>query len=182
MTEDTENRSPIKLALVLAVALFGMVLVLNLLGSPEVRISLEQFQRLTKEGAVEWIKITPAGWYCGLDRVRRIANHHGEFTTRQVLVPGQAEPGAGLLSEWRSAGIDLEYSRDPVAPDSGWGGMILVGGLLALGIWYLWQQVRKHRREGSPRQKLQELERDLQAGKVSQEEYAQRAEALWAEM
>jgi len=180
--EDTENRSPIKLALVLALALFGMVVALNLLGSPEIRISAEQFRQLKHEGAIEKITISPSGWHCGLGRVRRIADSHGEFVTQQVLLADQPEPTAAQLSEWRAAGIAIEYNLEPVAQSSGWGGMALISGLLGLGIWYLWQQVRRHRREGSPRQKLQELERELREGRLSQEEYAKKAEALWAEM
>lgn len=178
-------RSPVKFALVLAAALLGTVAILNLLGSSEVLVSVDQFQQLRQGGAVERVRVTPSGWHADLRRPCRINSSSGEFLARQILVAGQGRPKPAQLDEWRTAGIAVDFGQDPLAQSSGWRGWsggVLVSGLLGLGVWHLWNQVRRHRREGSPRQRLEELERDFKQGKLTQEEYTQRAEALWAEM
>ncbi len=181
--EDEEKAEGLSLrfALLLALGLLATVIALNLLGSPEVPASAEQFQRLRKEGAVATVKIAPGGWHAELKRPSRIDNGGGEFITRQVVVAGQGEPDAATMSEWRRAGVLVEHIEEP-APQAGWVGGILVCGLLGLGLWHLWQQMQRHRREGSPRQHLETLEKEFKEGRVSKEDFDRRAEALMAEM
>lgn len=171
----------LKFALLLAVGLLGMVLLLNLLGSPEVPVGVEQFKRLEKEGLVEAVQISPGGWHVDLKRPCRIDNGGGEFITRQVVLNGQGEPPNSLLADWRRKGIAVNHIPEP-AHQAGWVGGVLVSGLLGLGLWHLWHQMQRHRREGSPRQHLEDLDKDLKAGKITQEEYQQRVEAIMAEM
>lgn len=179
--EEKAEGLSLRFALLLALGLLATVIVLNLLGSPEVPTTAEQFQRLMKERAVATVKIAPGGWHAELKRPSRIDNGGGEFITRQVVVPGQGEPDASTMAEWRKAGLQVEYIAEP-APQAGWVGGLLVSGLLGLGLWHLWQQMQRHRREGSPRQHLETLEKEFKAGRVSQEDFDRRAEALMAEM
>lgn len=172
---------PLKFALMLALGLLGTVLLLNLLGSPEVPVGIEQFQRLEKEGVVEAVRVSPGGWHVELKRPCRIENGGGEFITKQVVINGQAEPAHAVLSAWRKKGIAVERIAEPVK-QAGWMGGVLVCGLLGLGLWHLWQQMQRHRREGSPRQHLEELEKDFKEGKITKEEFERRAELIMAEM
>jgi hypothetical protein len=171
----------LKFALLLALGLLGMVLLLNLLGSSEVPVEVEQLQRLDKEGVIEAVRISPDNWHVDLKRPCRIDRGGGEFITRQVVCSGQGEPARVLLASLRRRGVPVDYIAEP-AQQAGWMGGVLVSGLLALGLWHLWQQMQRHRREGSPRQHLEALEQEFKAGKISQEEYQKRAEALMAEM
>ena len=175
------ERLSLKVAVLLALGLLGTVVILNLLGSPEIPISNEQFLRLQKDRVIQTLKIAPGGWHIQLTRPCRIDNGGGEFITKQVLVGNQGEPTGEMLERWRSQGVVVERIADP-PQKSGWAGGVLVGGLLSLGLWHLWQQMQRHRREGSPRQHLEELERELKAGKINQEDFQRRAEALMAEM
>lgn len=172
---------PLRFALLLALGLLATVILLNLLGSSEVPIGLEQFQRLGKEGAVSVVKIAPGGWHADLKRPSRIDNGGGEFVTRQVVLAGQGEPDAATLGEWRRTGVKVEHIAEP-PPPAGWVGGVLVSALLGLGLWHLWQQMQRHRREGSPRQHLEELEKEFKEGRLTQEEFERRAEGLMAEM
>ena len=178
--EEGEGIS-LKFALLLALGLLAAVIVLNLLGSPEVPVALEQFQRLSREGAVAVVRIAPGGWHVELKRPSRIDNSGGEFITRQVGVAGQGEPDAPTMEGWRKAGLKVEHIEEP-PQGAGWVGGVLVSALLGLGLWHLWQQMQRHRREGSPRQHLEVLEKEFKEGKIGQEEFQRRAEALMAEM
>ena len=53
--------------------------------------------------------------------------------------------------------------------------LLLTLGLLGAGTWYLFAQARHNRRYGSPRQQLQELETAYREGRLSREEFEQRA-------
>jgi uncharacterized membrane protein len=179
--KDEGEGISLKFALWLALGLVSMVLVLNLLGSPEVPVGIEHFRRLEKDGVIAAVKISPAGWHVELKRPSRIENSGGEFITKQVVVRGQAEPSGGVVSGWEPKGIAVEYIAEPVR-QAGWVGGVLVAGLLGLGLWHLWQQMQRHRREGSPRQHLEKLEQEFKEGKISQEEFQKRAELIMAEM
>lgn len=172
---------PRKFALMLALGMLSTVLLLNLLGSPEVPVGIEHFQRLEKGGVVEVVKVSPGGWHVELKRPCRIENGGGEFITRQVVIKGQAEPASAVLAAWHKVGISVEYIPEPTQ-QAGWVGGVLVCGLLGLGLWHLWQQMQRHRREGSPRQHLEMLEKDLKDGKITEAEFQNRAEMIMAEM
>lgn len=178
--EEGEGIS-LKFALLLSLGLLATVVVLNMLGSPEVPVSVEQFQKLSKDGVIEGVKIAPGGWHAQLKRPCRIDNGGGEFITRQVVVNGQGEPGRSEVNAWKDAGMAVEHISEP-PQQAGWMGGALVGGLLGLGLWHLWRQMQRHRREGSPRQHLENLEKEFKEGRISQEEFQRRAEILMAEM
>ncbi|MBM3280513.1 MAG: hypothetical protein FJY95_20910 [Candidatus Handelsmanbacteria bacterium] len=171
----------LRFAILLAVGLVVLVMALNQVGSTEVPIGLEHLKRLDAEDLVQSVEIAPGGWHVTLRRPSRIDNGSGELITRQVVVREQGEPGAEQARGWRSRGVRVERISEP-EPENGWLGGVLVSGLLGLGVWHLWQQMQKHRREGSPRQHLERLEQEFKDGKITQEEYQLRAELIMAEM
>ncbi|MEW6756260.1 MAG: hypothetical protein AB1505_35595, partial [Candidatus Latescibacterota bacterium] len=80
-------------------------------------------------------------------------------------------------------GVSVARAR----PEDGQGrhraGLALVGGLLAVGVWHLWSQIRLDPRgRSSPRYSLHQLEEDLKAGRIAPEEYRRQAEAISAEL
>lgn len=180
-SSDEGEGISLKFALLLALGLLSMVLLLNLLGTPEVPVGVEHLQRLGKDGVVGTVKISPGGWHVELKRPCRIDNGGGEFITRQVVVNGQGEPERAMLVEWEKKGIVVEHVAEPVQ-QAGWVGGVLVCGLLGMGLWHLWQQMQRHRRDGSPRQHLELLEKELKEGRITQEEFHKRAEMIMAEM
>ncbi len=178
--EEGEGIS-LRFAVALAIGLLVMVLALNFLGSPEVPVSPEYLRRLDKEDLVASVQIAPGGWHIALRRPTRVDNGGGELITQQLVVKGQGEPNAETSRGWRARGVRVEYIEEP-PQQSGWVGGLLVSALLGLGLWHLWHQMQRHRREGSPRQHLEQLEKDLKEGKISQEEFQRRAELIMAEM
>jgi hypothetical protein len=55
--------------------------------------------------------------------------------------------------------------------------------LLGIGLWHGWSQIQQDfKGEGSPRRRLQELDNDLKAGRITEEEFKDRAERIWPEL
>ena len=178
---DQSERLSLRFAVFLAAGLLVTVVALNLLGTPEIPISEDQLQRLQKDKAIERLKIAPGGWHIQFSRPCRIENGGGEFISKQAVLSGAGEPDAAHVAAWRAQGIALEWVDDP--PErAGWAGGVLVAGLLGLGIWHLVQQMQRHRREGSPRQHLDALEKEYKEGRMSQADFQRRAEELMAQM
>jgi type VI protein secretion system component VasK len=98
-----------------------------------------------------------------------------------VLDGAQVE---AAVDRWRAAGVlvvagetggDQRWARDLA-----W--TAIVGGLLLFGVYHLVQQARLHRREGSPRERLAEAQAELEAGRISREEFERRAAEITPEL
>ena len=175
--------SPVKFSLALAGALLAVVIGLNFVQSSEVPVSADQFQQFIQEGVVKNIKITQFGLSCFLQKPVRLESEGREFFSQHVILLGESEVPPEQVSLWRGKGIVVEYSDDKGTASREWAGIGLVVFLLGLGVWHLWSQIQKDRKGiGSPRRRLQELEKEFREGKISLEDYQKIREALWAEM
>ncbi|MEW6754900.1 MAG: hypothetical protein AB1505_28545, partial [Candidatus Latescibacterota bacterium] len=139
-------RSPALLAVAFALFLWGLVLFLNWLGPSEVPVTEEQFRRLEARGAITAIAVGDDGLHCRLGQRVRVANVGGDMATEQVFLPLRSGVSEARLQAWRAAGVSVARAR----PEDGQGrhraGLALVGGLLAVGVWHLWSQIRLDRR------------------------------------
>ena len=175
--------SPIKFSLALAGALLFVVIGLNFVKSPEVPVSPEQFQRLSLKGLIVQIKITQTGLSCRLEENVRLEYEGREVFSQDIILLGKQEVPPEQVSRWRAEGIAVEYDDETGTSSREWVGIGLVGSLLGLGLWHLWSQIQKDRKgDGSPRRRLQTLEKEFREGKISLEDYEQAREAIWAEM
>jgi hypothetical protein len=176
-------RSPVLLALALAGFLWGLVLFLSWIGPSEVPITDEQFRRLEANGMLAAIAVGEDGLRCRLRQRVRIASSGQDVPSEHVFLLTQGGVAEERLQAWGAAGISVTRARPEEGSWRNAAGLALVGGLLAVGVWHLWSQVRADRRAGSsPRQRLQRLEEDYKAGRLSPEEYRRQLEAISAEL
>ena len=175
-------KSPAIFASLLGLFLWGIVLVLNWIGSSEVPVSVEQFRELQSERLLTHIEVTPLGLHGKLAKRVRVLSEGRELVTEQVFLKvGEGEVSENLES-WNGSGVIIDY-REEAQWSGEWGGILLVVVLLGIGVWHLWSQIQMDRTGiGSPRRRLQQLEDDLKAGKIEEEEYKKSAEVIWAEM
>ena len=166
----------------LASAIAVVVIALNLAGSDEASIQLEQFERLVDEDHVEGIAVSGEILHVRLRRAVRLAELQSGSVTDRVSVRLSTAPGASRLNAWHQRGIEVgqceatasEPSREIVFA-------AVIGILLAAGTWYLVARARADRRNG-PRQRLQDAEAEFRAGRLSSEEYRERVDAISLEL
>ena len=104
-----------------------------------------------------------------------------EMKADRLILPGRHDVSPEQVSYWESRGIEVEF--DDSKPTRNWGGIILVGLLLTLGLWHVASQIYKDKKGiGAPRRRLKELEKEFRDGRISLEDYEKAREAIWAEM
>ena len=163
-------------AFCLTLFLFAVVLLLNLLGPAAVPISGEQFDRLREAGLIESLILYSYGSEWQLKRTVRVKGREGEQITQRVSV---VEEGGGRIDAWREGGGRVLQEEG----EGQWQGVLFIILLVGIGGWYLWSQIQLDRKgPGSPRRRLQALEDDHKAGRISDEEFKQRAEQVWPEL
>ena len=178
-----EGGAPVKFSLVLAGALLAIVFGLNFLKSPEIPIEYEKFKRLNEEDLIKQIKITPFGLSCRLSHPVQLTHEDRELSADRIFLLGEYDIPPEHVSYWRSQGILVEYEDSTDLGGREWAGIGLVGFLFILGIWHIWGQIQNDRKGiGSPRRRLQQLEKEFKEGKIGLEDYEKAKEAIWAEL
>ena len=173
-------KSPARFAVILGLLLWGIVLMLNWLGSSEVPVSAEQFRELERENLLTHIEVTPLGVHGKLAKRVRVLSEGRELVTEEVFLKKEEGEVSDELGIWNGSGV--VYREETSGPGE-WGGILLVVALLGIGGWHLWSQVQMDRHGiGSPRRRLQQLDDDFKAGKIEEEEYRKSSEEIWAEM
>ena len=164
-------------ALGLSLFLFAVVLLLNLLGPVAVPVSVDQFDRLREADLVESLVIYPHGAEWQLKRAVRVQGREGDQMTQRIALMGEVE--GGRIAAWRDAGKTVLQEEG----NGEWQGALFVILLVGVGGWYLWSQIQLDLNgPGSPRRRLQALDDDRKAGKISEEEFKRRSEQLWPEL
>ena len=184
LQRENWKQSPAVFAGVLAVALWGIVILLNWLGSAEIPIGEEQFQQLREQDFIDRIQVGSDGIHAWLRQPVQIESGGGRYLTEEIFLPRNGGVERTEIENWRSRGMEVSVVNAGRGDGfQGVGGVLLVVGLLGIGLWHLWSQVQKDRRGiGSPRRRLQKLDEELKDGKITPEEYRQSAELIWAEM
>ena len=175
--------APVKFSIALAGALLAIVFGLNFLRSPEIPIEYIKFKKLYDDGLIEHIQITPFGLSCRLSQVVKLMHDDRELEVDRIVLLGGHDIPPEYVANWRFAGISVDYEDSTDIGWREWVGIALLGLLFLLGIWHIWSQIQKDRKGiGSPRRRLQELEKEFKEGKISLEDYEKAKEKIWAEL
>ncbi len=184
-TDQTANPAPSRRApstwwlAIGLVLLVGAVLVgLNLLDPLLVRVNGEQFEALVEGGAVLEIRVRGSTVEGVLTRPVRLVSEREAVSAVQIEWGG--EPGQGEISRWEQGGARVVMLPGSPRRDGPWAAAVAF--LLAGGVWHLVAQARRHRRSGSPRERLKEAERQFRAGELTQEQYDHLVAELTIEM
>jgi hypothetical protein len=176
--------SPTKLAATLGAGLLALVVVLSLLAPSEYSIDLERLKDLVADGKVASIQVSNVSIAARLTEPVVLEIGGQRHRTQSVIVSGDIGSDEKLtIEQWEATGLSVVSVGSP--PDHGlqeglWVGFVTL--LLLFGLYHLVTQAQKHRRDGSPRQHLDEARADLDAGRISAEEYERRASAISIEM
>ena len=78
------------------------------------------------------------------------------------------------LARWRASGVTVALGSESGRwlRELAW--LAVVGGLLLFGLYNLVQQARRHRREGSPRERIAQARKDLEEGRLTRDEFERR--------
>jgi len=166
------------LAGLLILVVVAVLVVLNLLEAPATAVSREQFDALLERGVVAEVWI-------GAGRLEARLTGPVRFRGERQLVDRvvaelKVRPSDDEVGRWRAAGARLSAEPPKRQPDWPWGGAVAL--LLAGGIWHLVAQARRHRRLGSPRQRLEEADRQYRDGELSRDQYEQLVSELTAQL
>ena len=178
--EDELTISPATLALILASALMAVVMLLNALGSDATPVDESRFGELVRNGSVAHITVEgPRNIVCDLHEPVSVPELRRQSVAR-VSVELSQPLGAEERLSWREFGISV-VDGEPNGHGR-WLWRALVVAILCLGIWHLVAQARTNLRLGSPRQRLEEVERQFEEGGLSREEYSRRVEEISAHL
>ena len=176
--------SATRLAVTLGAGLLALVVLLSLLAPPEIPIDLDRLESLVEEGRVASIEVSDVSLVARLREPVLLDLGGQRRRSEVVIVTGIVDAdGQEAIRRWGEAGLSIASVEAP--PERGlqeaaWVGFVSL--LLLFGVFHLVAQARTHRRDGSPRQRLDQARADLDAGRISDEEYERQASAISIEM
>ena len=181
---EVQQISPTRLALILGAGLLVLVIVLSLLAPAELPIPLDRLETLVADGVVESIEVTEGSIVARFRGPVLLEVAGQRYRTEAAIIAGIVDvEKQNAIDRWREAGIAVEAADEPPGRglrEAAWIAFVVL--LLLLGVYHLVMQARAHRRDGSPRQRLDEALADRDAGRISAEEYERRASAISIEM
>ena len=173
---DKPSSPPTYFALALASFLLAIVLLFNMLGPMAVPVTKEQFDQIREADLIEHLIEKPRGFAWQLKRAVRVQGPNGATQAKRIAL---AEPDPVVAADWRQKGGAVRQEQE----DSWWSGVVFIAFLLGVGGWHIWSQIRLDLKGGGgPRRRLRDLETALKQGKITQAEFRQQAERLWAEL
>ena len=171
-----KSSPPTYFALGLASFLLAIVLLFNMLSPMIVPVTREQFDQIRKADLIEYLIVQPRGFTWQLKRAVRVQGTNGAALAKRIAL---AEPDPAVAADWRQKGGAVRHEQDT----SWWVGAVFMALLLGVGGWHIWSQIRLDLKGGGgPRRRLRDLETALKQGKITQAEFRQQAERLWAEL
>ena len=180
---EEKQVSATRLAVTLGAGLLALVVMLSLLAPPESSIDLSRLEDLVADGRVASIEVSDV-IVAHLQEPVILDMGGQRRRTETVIVTGIIDADRGeVIRRWREAGLSVVAVVAPPQrglQEAAWGGFVSL--LLLFGVYHLVTQARTHRREGSPRQRLDQVRADLDAGRISDEEYERQAAEISIEM
>lgn len=179
----TPAPSPTALALMLALGLLGLLLVLSLLAPSETAIGPEKMEELVSQALVERVEVIDGRLIGRLRQPVVIEEAGHRAVTRDVILPLPDEEAViEALARWRDSGVTVALGAESRRwlREVAW--LAVVGGLLLFGLYNLVQQARRHRREGSPRERLARARQELEEGRLTQDEFERRVSEIAPEL
>lgn len=177
------NPSPAGLAVMLAAGLLGLLLLLSALAPSETAIGPERMEELVSRAMVERVEVIDGRLIGRLRRPVVIEESGHRALTSDVILP--MPDGAAVvedLARWRASGVTVALGSGGRRwlRELAW--LAVVGGLLLFGLYNLVQQARRHRREGSPRERIARARKDLEEGRLTRDEYERRVSEIAPEL
>ncbi len=179
----TPEPSPTALALMLALGLISLLLLLSLLAPSETAIRPERLEELVSQEMVERVEVVEGRLIGRLRQPVVIEAEGHQSLAKDVIAPMPDESELiEVFARWRASGVAVSVGSDRGRwlRESAW--MAAIGGLLLFGLYNLVQQARTHRRVGSPRERLARARKDLEEGRLTQEEYERRVSEIAPEL
>ena len=140
-------------------------------------------EEFVSQGMVERVEVVE-GRLIGRLRQRVVIEEAGQrVLTKDVILPMPDEKVlVESLARWRTSGVTVSMGADRRRwlREAAW--LAVVGGLLLFGLYNLVQQARRHRREGSPRERLARARQDLEEGRLTQAEFERRVSEISPEL
>ncbi len=181
---EEKQVSATRLAVTLGAGLLALVVMLSLLAPPELSIDLSRLEDLVADGRVASIEVSDVSIVAHLQEPVILDMGGQRRRTETVIVTGIIDADRGeVIRRWREAGLSVVAVVAPPQrglQEAAWVGFVSL--LLLFGVYHLVTQARTHRREGSPRQRLDQVRADLDAGRISDEEYERQASEISIEM
>ena len=163
-------------ALGLAFFLLAVVLVLNQIEPAAVPVDKEQFKKVKDRDLILYLELYPEGADWQLKEAIRIRGQNDQDPTTRITLSG---PDSLEIKAWRDQQGEIREGK----ASPWWKGFFFIAILIGVGLWHIWTQIQLDRKgKGSPRRRLRELEEELKQSKITEEEYRNRAEKLWAEL
>jgi hypothetical protein len=162
-----------KFAIVLAAALWGIVLVINWFGPGESLASVEQVELLESADQIKWVSRYPDKLVVNLRTVLYLRIEGRNIYTDVVYVPRDM---ASMAFERRV--IERKQASQELERPTSWVGEFTILFFIVIGFIFLGYQIRQDRRFGSPRRQIAELDAAYRAGEVEEGIYREQLEDL----
>ena len=180
---EEKQVSATRLAVTLGAGLLALIVMLSLLAPPELSIDLSRLEDLVADGRVASIEVSDV-IVAHLQEPVILDMGGQRRRTETVIVTGIIDADRlEVIRRWREAGLSVVAVVAPPQrglQEAAWVGFVSL--LLLFGVYHLVTQARTHRHEGSPRQRLDQVRADLDAGRISGEEYERQASEISIEM
>lgn len=176
--------SATRLALLLGGGIVLMLSLLSFLAPLGTPVPVSELERLSEAGQISSIDVGTTAVVVYLKQAQAVQEADGGRPAYTEIVRVFADQvAAGRLEEWTAQGIAVRSnSRTTDGALGPYTWAAVVGFLLLAGGWHLVDQARRHRLHGSPRQRIADLEQQLQQGKIDPDRYRREVEQLSAEL
>ena len=173
-----------RLALVLGASIIGLLGLLTWLAPLGVPVAAAELQRLLQAEQVVAIDVGTTAIVAYLAETQLVQQLEGgrPAQTQSIRVYRSLVDEAQLDS-LRQTGIPVRqqsHTTDGALGPYTWIFVVIL--LLGAGGWHLVDQARRHRRHGSPRQRIADLERELEQGKIDPDRFRREVEQLSTEL
>ncbi len=184
-TPDEEGAIPTtRLALMLGAAIIALLSLLSYLAPIGTPVPGSEMTRLWEAQQITAVDVGETAIVCYLKEPQVVQEFDGGRPGySEAIRVFRDEVGESQLDIWRQAGVPVQMrtkTTDGALGPYTW--MVVVAMLLGAGGWHLVDQARRHRRDGSPRQRIADLEKQLEQGTIDPDRYRREVEQLSTEL
>ncbi|MBT3344794.1 MAG: hypothetical protein HN712_02805 [Gemmatimonadetes bacterium] len=184
-TPEEEDVIPTtRLALMLGAAIILLLSLLSYLAPTGTPVPRTEMTRLWEADQIAAVDVGETAIVCYLKDPQLVQEFDaGRPGYAQAIRVFRDEIDESQLETWRQAGLPVQFrtqTTDGALGPYTW--MVVVAMLLAAGGWHLVDQARRHRRDGGPRQRIADLEQQLEQGKIDPDRYRREVEQLSTEL
>ncbi|MED5414511.1 MAG: hypothetical protein VYC64_06145 [Candidatus Latescibacterota bacterium] len=186
MTEDAKEPTipTTRLALILGTLILVMLGLLSYLAPLGTPVSAQELHRLLNEDRIGSIDVGVTAIVGHLTEPQLVTQLDGGRPAQvQAVRVFRSLVLDEQLDSLQQSGLDIrENSRTTDGALGPYTWAAVVGFLLIAGGWHLVDQAARHRRYGSPRQRIADLEKQLEQGKIDPDRFRREVEQLSTEL